>query len=106
MSHDLVLRGVILLALLVILLHLGLILYALIHRTFDGLESPWVTRLEVIRWVLAVLIGGLFLLALLTGCASPCWPRIPPDRISRLIQIHTLDSAVDSEIGIECKWRY
>lgn len=107
---DLILYAVTLWAVLAILLHLGLIGYATICQKLSWWESPWVKWLEKMRRALAVIISGLFLLALLTGCANrcPCRPKIPPDRILHLIQIPTLGSAavLDSGIGIECRWPY
>ncbi|GEM_PF-1808421 len=105
---DLILWSVLLWAGLAILLHLGLILAMLIYRPSNWLGSPWAHRSEKLRLALAAIIGVLFLTALLTSCANqcPCRPKVPPDRIHRLIQIPTLDSVVDLGIGIECAWRY
>ena len=104
--NDMILRAVILLAVLAILLHLGLILYATLCRQSNWWESPWLKRIETARWTLAWIISGLFLLALLTSCTCQCRPTIPPDRLLHPIQTRTLDSVLDSGIGINCEWSY
>jgi hypothetical protein len=105
---DLLQWSVLLWAGLAILLHLGLILYATSCRASNWWEHRWAQRAERLRWILVWLIGVLFLVALLTSCANqcPCRPKVPPDRIHRLIQTPILDSVVDLGIGIECQWRY
>jgi len=105
---DLLQWSVLLWAGLAILLHLGLILAMLIYRPSNWSGSPWALRAERVRLGLAAMIIVLFLVALLTSCANqyPCRPKVPPDRIHRLILIPTLDSVVGLGIGIECAWRY
>ena len=51
-----------------------------------------------------MLLSVLALCSLLMSCA--CQPTADPARLPRLIQIPTLDSVVDSGIGINCTWRY
>ena len=102
--RDLMLWGVILWAGLAILLHLGLIGYATIYRRSSWWESPWGTWGERLRQILAIIISGLFLAALLTSCA--CKPSADPARLERRIQIPTPGSALDLGIGINCTWRY
>lgn len=102
--RDLMLWGVMLWAGLAILLHLGLIGYALIYRRSNWWESPWAQRIEVARRILAWVIGLLFLAALLTSCA--CRPKIPPDLINHRIQIPTPGSVLDSGIAINCAWSF
>ena len=102
--RDLMLWGVILWAGLAILLHLGLIGYATIYRRSSWWESPWGTWGERLRQILAIIISGLFLAALLTSCA--CRPSVPLDRISPQTPIPTLGSVADLGIGINCTLRY
>ena len=106
--NELLRWSVLLWAGLAILLHLGLVLGWMRCRTSSWSEHPWRRRAEQARLGLAVMISGLFLLALLTGCVNPCpcRPKVPPDRIYRMIQTPTLDSALDLGIGIECQWMY
>lgn len=106
MVDLLILWGVFLWAALAILLHLGLILAATLCRPSSWWARPAAQRAEKLRVALAVLISGLFLATLLASCAAPCRPKVPFDRTHPLIQIPTLGSALDSGIGIECRWRY
>ena len=101
---DLILWGVMLWAVAAILLHLGLIGYATICRNSNWWESPWGTWGERLRRILAIIISGLFLAALLTSCA--CRPSVPLDRISPQTPTPTLGSVADLGIGINCTWRY
>lgn len=105
---DLLQWSVLLWAALAILLHLWLILAMLIYRPSNWLGSPWARRAEQARLGLVAMIIVLFLVALLTSCANqcPCRPKVPPDRIHRLIQTPIPASVVDLGIGIECAWRY
>ena len=102
--RDLMLWGVILWAGLAILLHLGLIGYATIYRRSSWWESPWGTWGERLRQILAIIISGLFLAALLTSCA--CRPSVPLDRISPQTPIPIPGSVLDLGIAINCTWRY
>lgn len=101
---DLILWSVMLWAVAAILLHLGLIGYATICRNSNWWGSPWAQRAERLRWILAVIISVLFLVALLTSCA--CKPSVPLERISPQAPTPTLGSVADLGIGIECGWRY
>lgn len=103
---DLILRFVLLWAILAILLHLGLILYAMFCQTLNWWESPWGRRGETVRRIMAWSIIWMILCALLIGCASQCRPKIPPDRTPHLIPTHILDSVLDSGIVINCEWSY
>ncbi len=67
-------------------------------------ESPWGQRIEVARRILAIIISGLFLAALLTSCA--CSPSVPLARISPQTPTPIPASVLDSGIGINCTWRY
>lgn len=102
--RDLLQWSVLLWALLTILLHLVLLLYATSCRASNWWERRWAQRAERLRWILAWLISVLFLVALLTSCA--CKPSADPARLERRIQIPTPGSVLDSGIAINCTWRY
>lgn len=53
---------------------------------------------------LAMLGLTLALCALLTGCASPCRPSITPSAVRMTPTL--ISRLLDSEIGINCEWRY
>ena len=101
---DLILWSVMLWAVAAILLHLGLIGYATICRNSNWWGSPWEAWGERLRWILAVIISVLFLVALVTGCA--CHPSVPLERISPQTPTLTPGSVLDLGIGINCVLRY
>lgn len=67
---------------------------------------PHCRRLSCKAGLTLVMLGlTLALCALLIGCASPCKPSITPSSADRMTPT-LISRLLDSEIGINCEWRY